>query len=178
MEKPVEVLLRGSKFKEVIEGNFKPIREKYDLKRLEIDILLLLSKFGENNTSSDIMKYLNMNKGHISQSVDSLRKEGYLTAETDKDDRRYVHFFLTEKSNHVIAEIKEIWNQVTLKIFKDISEEELLAFRDTALKIEKNMDNVWKDIKNELYYGLTDEEIASFQKTFRKICKNIEHFMM
>lgn len=142
MEKPVEVLLRGSKFKEVIEGNFKPIREKYDLKRVEIDILLFLSKFGENNTSSDIMKYLNMNKGHISQSVDSLRKEGYLTAETDKDDRRYVHFFLTEKSNHVIAEIKEIWNQVTLKIFKDISEEELLAFRDTALKIEKNMDEM------------------------------------
>ena len=142
MEKQVETVLRGARFKKMITSQLSGIIEKYGLKRVELEILYFLSGCGENKTSKDISLNLNMNKGHISQAVESLCRQGYLTAAQDKDDRRYVHYTITDKAKAISEDIARAWEEMIRKIFEGISEEEFKVFRKVAEKIEANMDHI------------------------------------
>ena len=145
MEKQIETVLRGGQFKKMMTNQLAGIREKYGLKRVEIEILYFLSRCGEQNTSKDICQYLNMNKGHISQAVESLYEQGYLRATPDTEDRRYIHYTVTEKAKAFSKETSRIWEGMIQKIFEGISEEELAAFKKVAGKIEENMNRMLKE---------------------------------
>lgn len=142
MEKQVETVLRGARFKKMITSQFSGIAEKYGLKRVEMEILYFLSRSGEKNTSKDISMNLNMNKGHISQAVDSLCNQGYLTATQDKDDRRYVHYTITDKAMVISEDITRGWDEMIKRIFEGISEEQFKVFKEVAEKIQENMDHM------------------------------------
>lgn len=142
MEKQIEYILRGSQLKQLVEKEMAGIREQYGLKRIEIEIIYFLSKCGDNNTLADICKSLNANKGHISQAVDTLYKKGYLTAEHDKKDRRYVHYTLTDAADRLTCQTNSAWDKLRIEIFAGIPEEELNSFKDTAEKIMENMNRL------------------------------------
>ena len=142
MDKQIETFLIGGQFKQMMKGCLAGIIEKCGLKRIELEILYYLSKCGDKNTSKDINHYLNMNKGHISQAVDSLCRQGYLTAVTDAADRRYVHYFMTEKSGTLSTEMTAAWEGMLQKVFADVTEEEMKVFRKVILKICENMNHI------------------------------------
>lgn len=142
MEEQVEIILRGGQFKMLSEKQFLDIKEKYGLKRIEIEVLYFLSRCGKNNTSTDIHNHLKINKGHISQVVDSLCKKGYLIAAADTEDRRYVHYSITEKADMLNRDVAETWKKINKKIFEGVSEEELKIFKEVAVKIGKNMEQI------------------------------------
>ncbi|MCI7813382.1 MAG: MarR family winged helix-turn-helix transcriptional regulator [Lachnospiraceae bacterium] len=142
MEEQVEVILRGGQFKMLLEKQLLGIREKYGLKRIEVEVLYFLSRCGQSNTSTDIHRHLKMNKGHISQAVDSLCKQGYLVAAADMEDRRYVHYSITGKADVLIQDMTETWKKINQKVFEGITEEELSSFKETAIKIGKNMERI------------------------------------
>ena len=142
MERQIETFLICAQFKQMMKGCLAGIIEKYGLKRVELEILYYLSKCGEKNTSKDIYHYLNMNKGHISQAVDSLCRQGYLMAVTDAEDRRYVHYFMTEKAGVLSTEMTVAWENMLQKVFADVTEEEMKVFRKVILKICENMNHM------------------------------------
>ena len=94
MDHQIESILQGGQFKKLLEEQSLVLRQKYDLKKAELDILYFLSRCGEYNTSTDIHHQLLMNRGHISQAVDSLIKKQYIVAIPDQNDRRDVHYEL------------------------------------------------------------------------------------
>lgn len=142
MEHQIETVLRGGQFKKLVTSQLAGIRKKYGLRRVEMEILYFLSKCGDNNTSKDIAHYLEMNKGHISQAVENLCKQGYLTAVTDVHDRRYVHFLVTDKGKVFNEDMSELWGNMLQKIFDGITEEEMAVFKAVALKMGENMDRM------------------------------------
>lgn len=142
MEKQIEVVLRGGKFKKMLTNQLAGIKEKYGLKRVEIEILYFLTRCGEHNTSKDVCQYLNMNKGHISQAVESLCEQGYLTAITDTDDRRYIHYTVTEKAKAFGEEMATLWANIIQRLFEGIPEEELKVFEEVSGKIGENMNRI------------------------------------
>ncbi len=142
MENQIEAILRGGQFKRIMENQLSVIKQRYGLKRIEIEILYFLSQCGESNTSTDIRRHLEMNKGHISQAVERLCCQGYINAIHDREDRRYVHYAVTGKAELVTREMTEIWKNMTMKIFEGISEEELMVFKQVAHKIENNMNEL------------------------------------
>lgn len=145
MEKQVEGILRGGQFKHLAERELAGIRQQYDLKRIEIEVLYFLAKNKECNTLADIHHYLNANKGHISQALDCLCKRGYLTAEHDKNDRRYVHFFMTDAANELSNQINAAWGKLRDEIFAGISEEDLACFKRVSAQIAQNMNHILKE---------------------------------
>lgn len=145
MEKQVEGILRGGQFKHLAERELAGIRQQYDLKRIEIEVLYFLAKNEEHNTLADIHHYLNANKGHISQALDCLCRRGYLTAEHDKHDRRYVHFILTESADELSNRIIEAWGKLRDEIFAGISEEDLACFKRVADQIAQNMNHILEE---------------------------------
>lgn len=139
MEENVEALLRGGWFMRLIEQQAADIRRKYDLKKVEVEVLYYLYLNPTDNAARDIQKYLKINKGYLSQVLDSLCKKGYLTASPDLVDRRYVHYLLSDRTRSVAEEICVERDEVNRRIFEGITEEEREIFRKTAEKIEKNI---------------------------------------
>ena len=61
-------------------------------------ILFLYNNAPDLDTATDIVRCKGISKGLVARSVDSLCREGYLTAVREPADRRIMHLKLSEKS--------------------------------------------------------------------------------
>ena len=139
MEKPVEVILRGGQFKQYTQQELAGLRLKYDLKRMELEVLYFLSICGENNTVACMHEYFNANKGHLSQALFALGKRRLVTAEQDKRDRRYTHYHLTAEGTAIAGELRKVWEKVHEDLFAGVSEEEMACFQRVSRKVYENI---------------------------------------
>ena len=142
MDTRIDVMLQGGQFKRLLEEQSMELRDKYGLKRAELEILYCLSHCGNQNTSSDIHRTLMMNRGHISQAVDQLCRKKYIVAIPDNDDRRYVHYETTEQAVELIDELTRRREEIHNRILKGISASELETFRRVFEKISENMKEI------------------------------------
>lgn len=135
MERQVEALLRGGQFKQILENYVGNLRETYGLKRTEIEVLYYLSRSGEYNTAKDITLSLHMNKGHISQTAESLCQKGYISTSKDGNDYRIVHYTITEGAKRMTEEIDAAIDKLYKALFEGISAED----RETLKRIAAQM---------------------------------------
>ena len=142
MDGQIESILKGGKFRKLMEEQIGEIRKKYDMKKAEIEILYFLSHCDGHNTSTDIHDQLLMNRGHISQAVDSLCKRKFISAIPDERDRRYVHYILLDSAREIVRELSTQYEELNCKILDGISEEELEIFQRVAAKIRNNMEKL------------------------------------
>ena len=145
MERQVEALLRGGQFKQIKENYIKNLREKYGLKRSEIEVLYYLSRCGERNTAKDITLSLYMNKGHISQTTDSLSKKKLISASKDANDYRVIHYMITEDANCVAKEIDTAIDRLYKALFEGISAEDKEALKRIASQMAYNISTILRD---------------------------------
>ena len=136
-----ELTLRGSMIKKLIEQELRDLRESYGLKRIEIEVLYLLAN-SSKDTVAEIAAFLDANRGHISQTVESLCQKGYITPVPDRKDRRYIHLELTERGKALSVPIQERWNALTEDVFRGISTEELEQYKSTSMKIRRNIEHL------------------------------------
>ena len=142
MDVQIEAILHGGQFKRLLEVQNMELRQKYDMKKAELEILYFLSRCGKDNTSTDIHRQLMMNRGHISQAVDRLCRRKFIIAIPDKNDRRYVHYEILDSAREIIAEITRKREEMNRRLLNGVSEEELRVFREVAAKIRDNIDNM------------------------------------
>ena len=137
----LNVILKGRKFKKMLDYIYEDLRNKYALRQIEIEIMMYLAK-RPNDSASDIYRNLYMNKGHVSQAMNNLCVKGYLNACVDSKDRRYVSYAITEKGKSMIDETTIIRKSINEQLFQGISEEELRAIERAAAIIGDNIDSV------------------------------------
>lgn len=142
MDIQVEAILYGGQFKRLLEEQSLELRNKYDMKKAELEILYFLSRCGDRNTSSDIHHQLMMNRGHISQAVDNLCKRKYIIAIPDKNDRRYVHYEILDSAHDVLKEVTKRREEMNRQILDGVSEDELRTFREVSSKIRTNIEKM------------------------------------
>ena len=141
MNEKIDIILRGRKIKKILNIVYKPIREKYDLKQIEIEILFYLART-PNANSSEIYRTLYLNKGHVSSAMDSLGTKGYLISEQDADNRRYVCYNITENGMNIVNECFEIRKSIKQKLFAGINEEEMEFMKILIAKLYDNIDAI------------------------------------
>ena len=83
-----------------------------------------------------------MNRGHISQAVESLCRRRYIVAIPDKDDRRYVHYELLNSAQKIVEDMKKMREDMNEKILEGISEKELDIFKNVSMKIKNNIEKM------------------------------------
>lgn len=142
MNKEIEIILRGSQFRKILEDHIRELKKKYNVTKAELEILNYLSDSGEKNTSSDIYHHLMMTRGHISQSVDKLCKKNYIHVLPDEKDRRFIHCILTESAHRVIDDMRQQIDFMNECIFEGITEEEMEIFGNIAYKVWDNMKKI------------------------------------
>ena len=140
MERQVDNLLHGVQFKQLMEARIMQIREQYNLRKVDIEILYYLSGCGEKNTSKDIKNDTKITKGHISQSIDRLQKMNLVEFIQDENDRRCVHLRLTPKAKEVSRDIEKAWKEMADIVFEGVTEEEKQTLASVAVKIARNIE--------------------------------------
>lgn len=145
MERPVALLLHGREFKQLLENRSTVIRERYGLRKIDVEILYYLYRFRDCNTSKDIRDACMLTKGHISQSVEHLVQMHLLEMVPDKKDRRCIHLRLTGEAEEIGRSIGKMWDDMTAVIFEGITEQERHMLRVTAAKMAQNMKRALMD---------------------------------
>jgi DNA-binding MarR family transcriptional regulator len=82
----------------------------------------------ENNgklTMREISEGIDRSKSTVTQLIDRLLKAGYVTKESNLEDKRYSYIVLTEKGLSIRKDFKEISQNVIKKFFKDFTEVEI-----------------------------------------------------
>ena len=131
MEEQLNMMRRGRQFKQLMNKKMDGVIREYDVKRVEIEILRCLAVSGERNTAADIHRYLDLNKGQISKTLEHLCTMHYLESMPDKRERRYMHYILSE-------EAKERWRQQEIAEHGRVVSEWLMTEEDKRKKKRKN----------------------------------------
>ena len=139
MDEQLEIALKGGDFKHLMDSRFSVIKKEYDLKKVDIEVLYYLSRSANENTPTDIYRKLKLNRGHVSQAIDDLYRKELITAVPDKNDRRYMHYLVSDSAGVIIAEIAKIKRELDQQIFQGISQEEIAAYKKTTEKIFRNI---------------------------------------
>ena len=71
----------------------------------------------------------------------ALTEKGYIVSTQDKNDRRYMHFSLTEKGKEAAADIESVWRDIKNELYYGLSDEEIASFMKTFHKICKNIEH-------------------------------------
>ena len=138
----IEKNLRGGKFKRLLEKAMVDVKKKTNLNRLELEVIYLLSHYEEITTLTDICRYTQMNKGHMSTTLDNLVKQGYVVCKRDDKDRRYVKYELTDASEQICQEMETLWSELIAKVVEGIDENSLAVFSCVSEQISHNIDRL------------------------------------
>lgn len=139
MKEELEITLRGAEFKRLQDRIYENVRERYSLKRIEVEVLYALSRDKACNTPTEISKRFKLNRGHVSQAIDVLSKRELIVSSPDKEDRRSTHYFPSEKAEEIIRAIEETHNEVFNNVVKDVSQDEIEMYLRVSRKIIANI---------------------------------------
>ena len=139
MYQEYEILLIGQQLKKLLEKKSLPIMVKYDLRKVELDILSFLDYSSEGDTAKDIMLTKHISKAHVSKSVDNLKKRGYIQLREDKEDHRKFHISLTESGVSVLHEFLKIRNECKEILFRNITQGEKAVLNQVLEKMQDNI---------------------------------------
>ncbi len=142
MDEQLEIALKGGDFKRLFEVQFEEIKNKYCLKKVEIEVIFYLSKCGSEDTPTDITYRLNLNKGHVSQAIDSLLQKDLIKSTPDARDRRCMHYTITSKAASIIEEIARTKKNMDEMVFKGITKEEMEIYKRITEKMLKNIRDI------------------------------------
>lgn len=135
----LELLMSGHQFKKIFEKKYEGIMKKYDLRKIEIEILHFIANCGENDTARDIANIQYISKAHISNSIDDLTQKKYISVIEDCQDRRRFHLRLTETAKPIIEEIEMIRKQIFDILFQNVTEDERQILIKVCHKITQNI---------------------------------------
>lgn len=142
MNQSLEVLLYGMQFRRLLEKKLLYLEKEYGLCKIDVQILFHLYSAGESNTPRNIIDLNLFTKSHVSQSLNRMQHQGFITMQHDNKDRRFVHIFLTENANQIIVKVQNAYDQINEIVFRDITQEEKTTFLSVAQKINANIRSV------------------------------------
>ena len=141
----IEGILRGGKFKRILEKTMMAAKQQTNLNRIELEVIYLLFHYDDIQTMTDICQYTQMNKGHVSTTLDSLVKKGYLVCERDEKDRRFVKYSLAESSEQLCNEMERLWSDLMADIVDGVDAHSLEIFKQVSEQIDRNLDRLLEE---------------------------------
>lgn len=145
-ERSFDMFLQGNKVREFVEYKSTALREEYQLNVTELKMIMYLSSCDGHDTLSDIGSFLEANKGYMSQKIKGLIERGFVTSCPDENDRRYVHYALTEEAMPIAEAFIRVLIEVKDCLIVGITPEEGAAFESVVNKIVSNAEREMNSI--------------------------------
>ena len=138
----LNMMRRGRQFKQLMNKKMDNVIREYHVKRVEIEILRFLAMSEEKETAADIHRYLDLNKGQISKTLEHLCMMHYLESRPDTKDRRYMHYTLTDEARELVRRINAVWDEMHQQIMSGIAPEEREIFNKVMNHAMTNMERM------------------------------------
>lgn len=106
-------------------------------------------------TQREIASFIGIEDSTIIPIIDKLEKDGFVSRQSDLNDRRSNRIVLTDKSNGIIQDVINYGEKLKKIILSNISEDELSITKRT---LDKMWGNVQSAIEQELLFFYVDEE--------------------
>lgn len=136
-----DVVMSGIQLKKLLSRKVEPIIQEYDLRPVELDILVFLRKEKNVDTAKGIIERKHLSKAHISKSIENLRLRGFIQITEDEKDHRILHISLTNKSNEVICKVNDKYAECREIMQKGISADELKVLKRVISKMNENINH-------------------------------------
>lgn len=117
----------------------EPVCRRYSITRTELDILLFLADNPGLDTAAEISGLRCLAKSHVSTSLRSLERNGYIAKTAEAGDKRRIHLMLTEAADAVVRAGKQQQAAFADIILSDIGREELQHFHECIVQMENNI---------------------------------------
>lgn len=132
------VLSAMSTFSEAYTNACKPICRELGLPQMAFDILMFLGNNPDCSTAKEISRCRGFKENIISVNVNKLVNEGYLRRQEDREDRRKVRLFCTEKASEIIRRGRELQERFIRQMLEGLSPEELQIHKSCLETIALN----------------------------------------
>ncbi len=117
----------------------EPVCRTYGVTRAELEILLFLEEHPRRDTAAEIVGRRYLAKSHVSTSIRSLERGGYLTRSAGQSDRRRVHLRLTPQAGPLLRAGREAQDRFLGLITAGLSRADRARLRGYIAKIEGNI---------------------------------------
>ena len=139
MNRNTDLLIALRRIVKLHDSMLKDVCEEYNLTLIEGKIISFLYNNPEKDTAADIVELRMLSKGNVSRAVESLIQKSLIRRSQDKNDRRKIHLYLTEKAEPVTSSIVLMRKEFNKEVFFGISQEELDLFHKINDKINDNI---------------------------------------
>lgn len=112
--------------------------DKYNLKKMEYDILMFLYHNPEYNTAADIVRIRKSTKSHVSTALKVLEDRGYITKKINETNKKRVELFLEDSANEIVKEGLDVQNQFAHDMLQGLTQDEIKVCRKVFEKICRN----------------------------------------
>ena len=112
--------------------------KKFDMDQPSWRILMLL---GDKNPSSvgELSRRSVTKISTITRIIMRMEKENLVERKPFPDDNRVIEVFITPKGTAVLSELRQLAASIYQSAFDGISDEDIVSFTDTLIKIRKNL---------------------------------------
>ncbi|MCM1083892.1 MAG: MarR family winged helix-turn-helix transcriptional regulator [Clostridium sp.] len=136
------MMINLNKFRKLNERKLETVMKKYDLRKIDMDIIIYLATYKDMRTAKDIASMEIFTKGHISQSIKRLKERGYITVSQDENDLRMQNLEISESTNAIIKEVCTIKEALEKSVFDGVTEEEMETMKTVFRKICSNINGI------------------------------------
>ncbi len=119
---------------------FDEVLEQTELNMMELEVIVHLDLFPENNTFTDIMKSKDYAKSYVSKAISHLVELGYIKKEVSPTNKKVHNLFLLEKGKPMVALYDECVQHFRDHAFEGVSREEYEVFERVIGKISRNLE--------------------------------------
>lgn len=134
-----------SLFKKIYDQSLEPVCKKYQLTRMELDILLFLANNPGYDTAKDIIERRRLTKSHVSMSLKDLERRELVQKEYYPGNQKTAHLKLSSASIQMVAEGQQAQKKFFQTVFRDFNPEDVSRMEDYFERMRKNMQNALKE---------------------------------
>lgn len=125
-------------FKRLYDQTMDPIAQQWDLTRMELDILLFLANAPAYDTAADIVERRRLTKSHVSVSIHSLIRRGWLERSYLPGNRKSAHLRLLPASSSAVADGQAAQAALRVQLSQGMTTEERAALESAFTRIGEN----------------------------------------
>ena len=134
-----------SLFKKIYDQSLEPVCKKYQLTRMELDILLFLANNPGYDTAKDIIERRRLTKSHVSMSLKDVERRDLVQKEYYPGNQKTAHLKLSSASVPMVAEGQQAQKKFFQTVFRDFNPEDLSRMEGYFERMRKNMQNALKE---------------------------------
>lgn len=118
--------------------------EKYQISRMELDILLFLANNPRYDTATDIVEIRYLSKSQVSGAIKLLEEREWIDKVYTSDNRKTAHLRICKGAAAVIADGREAQKKFFDVVMRGFTQEEIGRMRGYTGRIWENIDSYLK----------------------------------